>query len=80
MKIPERWKRPFRLALIIMALVILTIANKYYVQFSLNFSFGSQPVKTETPAPEALRTQVTIEYPVIRYRNQSTFNMDVSVT
>jgi len=54
MKIPERWKRPFRLALVIVALVILTMANKYYVQFQLNFSFGSQPVTTETPAEKAL--------------------------
>jgi len=59
MKIPERWKRPFRIALIIMALVILTIANKYYVQFSMKFSFGSQPVTTEPPAEKALRTGAT---------------------
>lgn len=66
MKISERWKRPFRLALIIMALVILTIANKYYVQFSLNFSFGSQPTKTETPAEKALEI-FDIGHPVIRH-------------
>ena len=71
MKIPERWKRPFRIALIIMALVILTIANKYYVQFSMNFSFGSQPIKTETPADKALETSY-LEDLVFRYRNSPT--------
>ena len=49
-----------------MALVILTIANKYYVQVSLNFSFGSQPIKTETPAEKALEI-FDIGHPVIRY-------------
>jgi len=58
MKIAEKWKRSFRLALIIIALVILTIANKYYVQFSVNFSFGSQPVTPDKDdsRPPALET------------------------
>ena len=64
--IPERWKLPFRIALIIMALVILTIANKYYVQFQLNFSFGSQPIKTEAPAEKALEISY-LGHPVIRH-------------
>ncbi len=65
-KIPERWKRPVRLALVIVALVILTIANKYYVQFSLNFSFGSQPVTTQAPAEPALEI-LNLGHPVIRH-------------
>ena len=71
MKISEKWKRPFRLALVIVAVLLLTIMNKYYVQFSVNFSFGSQPVKTQTSAEPALRTQVIIEDPAVRYRDRS---------
>ncbi len=77
MKISEKWKRPFRLALVLVALVILTMANKYYVQFSVNFSFGSQPVTTEPPAEKALRTQVIFEDPVIRYRDKFTQSLYV---
>ena len=70
MKISERWKRPFWIALWIVALVILTMANKYYVQFAVNFSFGSQPVTTETPDNDSRQTALEISYlghPVIRH-------------
>ncbi|KKN58267.1 hypothetical protein LCGC14_0554080 [marine sediment metagenome] len=69
-KISEKWKRPFRLALVIVAIIILTMANKYYVQFSVNFSFGSQPVKTEAPDIDSRRTALEIlnlGHPVIRH-------------
>lgn len=79
MKISEKWKRPFRIALIIIALVILTIANKYYVQFSVNFSFGSQPATTETPAEEALEI-LNLGHPVVRHGNQSASYVDIPTT
>jgi len=79
MKIAEKWKRSFRLALVIIALVILTIANKYYVQFSVNFSFGSQPVKTEPPAEKALEI-FNLGHPVVRHGNQPASYVDIPTT
>ena len=69
-KIPERWKRPFRLALVIVMLAIFLILNNWGFDFQINFHLKSLPIGKDTPADTALRTQVTIEDPVIRYRDR----------
>ena len=55
MKIPEKWKRPLRLALITLLLALVFIMNKYEFGFSLKIYFQSAPVTPETPANPALR-------------------------
>jgi len=55
MKISEKWKRPVRLALVTIILVILLMANEFGVKFGFHFDFQSIPEKTVSP-PLAQRT------------------------
>jgi len=75
MKVPEKWKRPFRLALVMILLAIFLIMNKWGIDFQISFHFKTTPIEREIPDDDsrqtALRTQVTIEDPVIRYRDRS---------
>jgi len=69
MKIPERWKRAFRLALLTILLALLFIMNKYQFGFSLKIYFQSEPVKEETPANPALRVLI-LEDLIARHGNK----------
>ena len=74
MKISEKWKRPFRLALVLLLLVIVFIQNNWGFDFKISLHLKSVPIEREIPDDDsrqtALRTQVTIEDPVIRYRDR----------
>jgi len=67
-------RRAFWIALWTVLIAILFMMNKYYFQISFDFAFGSQPKtierKTDDSRQTALRTQVIIEYPAVRYRNK----------
>jgi len=68
MKIPEKWKRPFRLALAIFLLAILFMLNDWGVDFKISFHLKSVPIEREDPAPEALQvgeTWLTHEYSLL---------------
>ena len=70
MKIPEKWKRPFRLALVLILLGILLIPNNWGFDFQISFHLKSLPTERVTPADPALKTQVIIEDPAVRYRDR----------
>ena len=69
MKIPEKWKRPIRLALITILLALVFVMNQYEFGFSFKIYFQSAPVTEETPANPALRV-LTFEDSTVRYRNE----------
>ena len=76
-KILEILKRPFWIAFWVVLLAIFLLGNKYGIDFEIRFKFQSYPMQKETPANPALKTQVIIEDPVIRHRNQLTQSLDV---
>ena len=49
MKIPERWKRPWRLILVVLLLGIFCIQNKWGINFQINFHLKSTPIEREIP-------------------------------
>ena len=75
MKISEKWKRPFRLALVLLLLVIVFIQNNWGFDFQISLHLKSVPIEREIPDDDsrqvALHTQVIIEDPAVRYRDRS---------
>ena len=69
-KIPEKWKRPFRLALVLILLGIFLVLNNWGFDFRMSIHLKSLPIEKDAPAEPALRT-LYLEDPVIRYRNGS---------
>lgn len=59
MKVPEKWKRPFRLVLATFLLAILFMLNDWGVDFKISFHLKSVPIEREDPAPEALQVGET---------------------
>ena len=59
MKIPEKWKRPFRLVPVTILLAILFMLNDWGVDFKISFHLKSVPIEREDPAPEALQVDYT---------------------
>jgi len=73
------WKRALWIALWAVLLSIAFLMNQYGINFHIEFQFQSYP-ETETsddPRRTALRTQVIIEDPAVRYRDQFTQSLDV---
>ena len=75
-KISEKWKKPFRLALVLILLGIFLVLNRWGVDFQISFHFKTAPTERVTPAKPALRTQV-FEDSIIRYRDRLTQSLDV---
>ena len=65
-KISEKWKRPFRLALVLLLLVIVFIQNNWGFDFKISLHLKSVPIERETPAPKALEI-LNLGHPVIRH-------------
>ena len=68
------WKKALWIALWAVLLSIVFLINKYGIEFHIGFKFQSYPEKEVETSDDlrrtALRTQVTIEDPVIRYRDR----------
>jgi len=63
------WKRAVRLGLVIVALIIFLMINKYGIDFSIAFQFQSYP-EVETSDDDSRQTALEIFYledPVVRH-------------
>ncbi len=87
----ENWAAALRSGAIMAALIFSVVALLVFTN-TISYLAGAvtcediPSLRTEVfnwisnPAEPALNTQVTYSHPVIRYRNQSAFNVDVSAT
>ncbi len=70
MKISERWKRPLRLALVLLLLGIFMVLNKWGINFQISFHLKSVPIEREIPDDDSRKTALEIlnlGHPVIRH-------------
>ena len=70
MKISEKWKRPFRLALVLLLLVIIFIQNNWGFDFKISLHLKSVPIEREIPNDDSRQTALEIlnlGHPVIRH-------------
>ncbi len=60
MKIPEHWKRPFRLALVLILLGLFLVLNRWGIDFHISFQFKSAPIERQVPNKDSRQTALEI--------------------
>jgi len=58
--IPEKWKRPFRLALVVLLLCIIFVMNRWGIDFHISFQFKSAPTPIAVPDEDSRQTALEI--------------------
>ena len=66
-KLPKRWQRAIRLAVVTVFLLIVLLTYSYIIA---RHFFEAGYYEAIYPRQSALQTQVTIEDPAVRYRNK----------